>query len=654
MKRAGITYQPALDGLRAFAVAAVILYHLSYSWAGGGYLGVDAFFVLSGFLITSLLITERESAGRISLAAFWGRRARRLLPALFLLLVAVVLYASTTMTAFQLEELRGDALASLFYVANWHFIATGQSYFALFTQPSPLQHLWSLAIEEQFYLLWPPIVVGVLLLARGSRRTLAVVTVAGIAVSQIFMALLYTSDDPSRAYYGTEARAHTLLVGCLLAVMLAGRFDVGRKLRPVLAGAGPIAFAVCLVIWSTATVRPTLFYGGDLAFAIVVAVVIAAAVQPSGLLRTFLGLRAFRYVGRISYGLYLWHWPVIVFATSARTGLSGPALNALRIAITVACTLLSYYLLEQPILRGTLGPRLSRVALPVSIAAVLVVVVAGTASSEPKVGPVARISRNRGPCGPATQTERVEARTELDRLVPLARGSRSEEFRILVIGDSIACSLLTGLEATGAIAGARVDNAAVLGCGVISGPLPTGTFAKGTAFGKFAENCPNLSRTQQQRAIGRGAPDVILWWSEWEIADIDVAGRTVMFGTKEADVILQQRMELVFQRLHRPGVPLVILTSPPLIPSAVFRLAPSVFAAKHWHLNDLYRDFASRHRGDVIVIDLARRICPRDPCRPLVDGIKPRPFDGEHLSPAGAAWSARWLWPQIVAALLPR
>jgi peptidoglycan/LPS O-acetylase OafA/YrhL len=649
MKRAGIKYQPALDGLRAFAVTAVILYHFAYSWAKGGYLGVDTFFVLSGFLITTLLIGERAVAGRVSLSGFWARRARRLLPALFLLLVVVVLYAGTTMTALQLDDLRGDALASLFYVANWHFIATNQSYFSLFIQPSPLQHLWSLAIEEQFYLLWPLIVVGVLLLARGSRRALAAVTVVGIVVSQILMALLYSESNPSRAYYGTEARAHTLLVGCLLALLLSGRLEVGvsGRLRRVLPAAGVIAFAICIVMFSTTTVGPRLFYGGDLAFAMLVAVIIAAAVQPAGPLRAFLGLRAFRYVGEISYGLYLWHWPVIVFVTGADTGLGATALNTLRLAITFACTLVSFYLLEQPIRHGKLSPRLSRIALPVSIAVVAVVIIAGTASSEKTPDPIARINHRPGPCGAALPSERTQARAELRQLKPLPVAAQAPGLRVLVIGDSIACSLLTGLEATAATQGAQVDNAAILGCGVVADTVWKESFLPRP----FAKHCPGLARTRQQRAIDRAAPNAIVWWSEWETSDLEVDGKQVKFGSDRFDEVLNQRMENVFERLHRPGVPIVILTSPPLLPSPAFPIHFASADAKHRHLNNLYRKFAARHPGDVVVVDLARHICPGPaPCPAEVDGFQPRPYDGLHLSPTGAAWAAHWLWPQIVDA----
>src|SRR2546429_6663696 len=221
------TYQPALDGLRAFAVLSVFAYHLDAGWARGGFLGVDTFFVLSGFLITSLLVGEWARHGGISFAGFWARRARRLLPALLLVLLAVAAFAVLEAPADQLDGLRGDGLATLFYGANWRFIASGQSYFNLFTEASPLRHMWSLAIEEQFYLVWPLITFVCLRLARGRHWLLGLVCGAGAGASVATMAVLYDPSDPSRAYYGTDSRAHLLLIGAGLALILA-RWAPGR------------------------------------------------------------------------------------------------------------------------------------------------------------------------------------------------------------------------------------------------------------------------------------------------------------------------------------------------------------------------------------------------------------------------------------------
>ena len=202
-----LAYQPSLDGLRALAVAAVVVFHLHETGLTGGFLGVDTFFVLSGFLITTLLVLEWRRTTSIGLIAFWARRARRLLPALILLLIAVAVFAHFEVPTTELHRLRWDGIAGLFYVANWRFVASSQSYFDLFSAASPFRHLWSLAIEEQFYLVWPLVTIACLRLGHGRLRILAAIAAVGTVGSVIVMAVLYNADDPSRAYYGTDARA---------------------------------------------------------------------------------------------------------------------------------------------------------------------------------------------------------------------------------------------------------------------------------------------------------------------------------------------------------------------------------------------------------------------------------------------------------------
>ncbi|HEV2309915.1 MAG TPA: acyltransferase, partial [Acidimicrobiia bacterium] len=229
-----------LDGLRGAAVAAVVLFHAGH--LVGGWLGVDLFFVLSGFLITSLLLEERAARDGVALGAFWARRARRLLPALFLMLAGVGAYALVFAAPNELSQIRADGLATLGYVANWHQIAHGTSYWDLFRAPSPLQHAWSLAIEEQFYLVWPLVVVAVLAWRRSVRGVL-VAALVGAAASFAVMLLLYTPGaDPQRVYLGTDARASSILLGAALAAAGAARWRVrsraGRVALEVAAWAG--------------------------------------------------------------------------------------------------------------------------------------------------------------------------------------------------------------------------------------------------------------------------------------------------------------------------------------------------------------------------------------------------------------------------------
>jgi len=219
-RNAAIPHISALDGARGVAVAGVLLFHGGH--LTGGYLGVDFFFTLSGFLITSLLLAESSRTGSVGLGGFWARRARRLLPALTVLLVGVAVYSIALAKPSELAQIRGDAFGTLGYVANWHQIFAHQSYFALFTAPSPLNHTWSLAIEEQFYVIWPLIFVA--LLARFARSTPKAVLATSLAlagVSSVVMIVLYNPADTNRVYFGTDTRAAAILFGAALAAFLA-------------------------------------------------------------------------------------------------------------------------------------------------------------------------------------------------------------------------------------------------------------------------------------------------------------------------------------------------------------------------------------------------------------------------------------------------
>ena len=356
---------PALNGLRAAAVIGVVAYHLQFGWASGGYLGVDLFFVLSGFLITTLLLEEWGGTGRVDLAAFWGRRARRLLPALFLVVGALALYlilnahlgAPGSNALIDLQGLRGDAISTLLYVNNWHSIYTHQSYFAQFSSPSPLQHTWSLAIEEQFYLVWPLVLLLLLRLARRAWRRFGVLLTITLGIlSSVLMAVLFhPGADPTRIYYGTDTRLFDLMAGATVAFVAASRPQPAARACRTLHVLAPVAAVALGVFWVTAGTPgglPTnfMFEGGFLLCAGLAAVVVADArlVEPGWFSRV-LAWHPLHFVGTISYGIYLWHWPVIVYLNGARTGLSTWPLDLLRIAVTLAVSTASYYLVERPI-----------------------------------------------------------------------------------------------------------------------------------------------------------------------------------------------------------------------------------------------------------------------------------------------------------------
>jgi peptidoglycan/LPS O-acetylase OafA/YrhL len=343
---------PGVDGLRALAVAAVFAYHGGLSWLPGGFLGVDVFLVISGYLITSLLLVELQVTGKIDLPRFWLRRARRLLPAV-LVMIVVVLAVMSLLHPDEVGALRGAVVASLFYVTNWYLIFAKQSYFAQFARPSVFQHLWSLAVEEQFYLLWPPILAAGMLWF-GKRRLVYGVLV-GLAASTILAWVLYQPfTDPSRIYYGTDTRAAGLLVGVLMAFAWpATRLAPTRNRRAAVLldvlGVAALAALIGLMMWLGELDR-WLYQGGFLTVALVTAVLLAVVAHPSSQLGRAFALPLFVWIGKRSYGIYLWHWPVLEL-TRAHTDVpfGGPPLLVMQVAVTVGIAELSYRYIEIPI-----------------------------------------------------------------------------------------------------------------------------------------------------------------------------------------------------------------------------------------------------------------------------------------------------------------
>lgn len=385
-----------MDGLRALAVIAVVLFHLNPDYLSGGFLGVDLFFVISGYLITRLLLAERGRTGRIALGRFYLRRARRLLPAVGALL-AVVFAAAWLLWPDQRPTLPGSVLSSAGYVTNWWLIADSQSYFASMGRPPMLQHLWSLAIEEQYYLLWAPIVIVVTstwfakrylrsrapgAAAPETRAAMAVAIVAAalaVASTLAMTAIAIVTNipyeaDSSRVYFGTDTHAMGLLLGSAvgaLAVIPWRQVLAKRRWATALMGAGgrPIGRArgiwatdlvaiagIAVVLWFFTNVDefvPWLYLGGFLAFAAVAVAVVMCAARPGSRIGRLLDFRPLRWIGQRSYGIYLWHWPVIV-VTRPGIDVHGPAwlIDLARAGLAVGLAALSYRYLEAPVRRG--------------------------------------------------------------------------------------------------------------------------------------------------------------------------------------------------------------------------------------------------------------------------------------------------------------
>jgi peptidoglycan/LPS O-acetylase OafA/YrhL len=637
------SYRPGLDGLRALAVAAVFAYHLDAGWAGGGFLGVDTFFVLSGFLITTLLLVEWDGSGTLSLAAFWARRARRLLPALFLVLIAVATYAAWQAQPGQLESLRSDMFSTLFYGANWRFINSGQSYFALFSDASPLRHAWSLAIEEQFYLVWPLITVVCLRIARGRHIVLGVVCIGGAIASAVTMARLYDSADPSRAYYGTDGRAQLLLIGALLAIVLV-------RYRPRRTAAVAATHALGLVgalyvLWAFFSVGDKdewMYRGGYALFAIAVAALIASVVQPqhTPLQRVF-SLAPIVWLGRISYGIYLWHWPVIVILSPDRTGIDGARLTLLRVATTLGLSTASYYLYELPIRELRFFRRRLALALsPVAFVATGLVIIMATLDAAPlpayyRSGPTRVIKHSSTPASTPASTP-----PDFGPSVP------ARPPKVLLVGDSIATSLYPGLDEVGSRAGIELSAAAWSGCGVIRG-IPA--LADGRPMG-LGEECEKSIPKLQTAMLAKVQPDLVVWLSNWEITDHIVDGNWLRLGTPEGDAGVGNLLAETADRLRSTGARLVILL--PAVPTLATNDAQYSYSARLQRtqlLDQLLRAQAMQRPDMTNAVDLMPIVCPGGaPCPETVNGIRLRP-DGSHFEVDGARYVSEQLVPRLLS-----
>ncbi len=362
-------YYPALDGIRAIAVLAVLFYHADMPWLPGGFLGVDIFFVVSGYLITGQLWGRTAATGRMDFTGFWMSRARRLLPALW----TTVACTAAAMLAFgrdQVTSFAGDAVAALTYTSNWWYVFHQRSYFVAAGRPPVLQHLWSLAMEEQFYLVWP-VVIGVVtvLVARAAHRRIILLGIAlllGMASATAMIVGAVTSHapldaDPSRLYFGTDTHGFSLMCGALLALARDGdglggpRPILGRlreKRNALLGACGLVAFgSLVVILWRVDEFSVVLYRGGFVGIAVLSAVVIAAATRPTVLAR-FLEIPLLRAIGERSYGLYLWHWPVFCFTRpDLDLQLDGWRLLAQRLLITAVVNELCYRLIELPVRR---------------------------------------------------------------------------------------------------------------------------------------------------------------------------------------------------------------------------------------------------------------------------------------------------------------
>jgi peptidoglycan/LPS O-acetylase OafA/YrhL len=634
-----LTYRPSLDGLRAVAVLAVMLYHGQVVWLHGGFLGVDVFFTLSGYLITYLLLVEWRTWGSIDLRRFWLRRARRLLPALFVVLVAVAVYAAVAISPDRLHRVRGDAIATLLYVANWRFAATGQSYFDQFAEPSPLLHAWSLGIEEQFYWVFPVLLLGWLHLRR-STRGLMTALLLGAAASSLWMAHLYRPGaDPSRIYYGTDTRATELLVGAALAVWSVRRAvrqeRGGARQRPgprlldrpvVTAALGTVGLVGLVVAFTRMSENSAFTYRGGLVVVSLLTAMVLLATERPGPVTSALGGQPVRLIGMISYGLYLWHWPTYLALTPDRTHLDGLALLTLRLAVTGALATASFVLVERPIRSGALRRRLlpgtRRGLVTASTVLVVSAIMAGTA-------------------GAAAPPSVERSGTYETRVVTPAAGQTS----VLLAGDSPG-RFLGWYFPKDEHADIALSTTTVIGCGL----PPQRLVVKGVESAPQPQ-CDEWP-SEFARAAGAVHPDlVVVSTGAWEVFDHVVDGKVLKVGTAAYEAELLRQYDRAIAALAGTRTKVALLDVP------CFRQASWVVSGvdlapdhndpgrQEW-LNTVLAKVAARHPGQVSVLDLRSFLCPGGRYVDSLRGVRVRP-DGVHVGAPGGQLVWSWLAPQL-------
>ena len=626
----------ALDGLRLLAVAAVMAFHFGVPGASGGFLGVDVFFVLSGFLITSLLLAQMRQR-QLDVFDFWTRRLRRLLPALLVLMAVVVGWAALVAPPVSRDGLRGDITATLFYVANWHFITTS-TYFASDGAPSPLEHMWSLAIEEQFYLVWPLLLLLVACLVREhGRRVAAVGMIAaiGLLASAVRLGLVWASSGQDRAYLGTDSRIFEPLTGALLAALMASgaarRLVSGAHWRLLALGGLALAWGLARLGGPGGATR-AYADGGAVVVALGSAAIIAAVAMRESNVTRALALPLVAYLGRLSYAMYLWHWPLVVW--TERYGwwdlsdLNTLVRALILTALTIALAALSYHLVEKPIRYGSLSrflaPRRMLVAAPLVLGAMFLI---NSSLVVPRAGAaIGRVTRT-----------------------------------IVLVGDSVPQRLAPYLARAAARYGYVVVSATRGSCPA-TGVAVVGVTGKPWGAGYV---CASQVPARQDAAIARYHPALVIWWSRYELADrVDAQGRPVRFASPAYWKLQEQAFAhrtkaltrdgaiVVAVQIERSGLGMATRCTPQKCGPFLRRLITATGAQDTWNA------FLASHRtGPVRSISIQNLVCHNaaSPCNDrLPDGSLARP-DGTHYSAEAAPVIAQTVINRTLAAAdLPR
>jgi len=616
---ARFTHQPPLDGVRGVAAAAVVLYHAGFTWAQGGYVGIDLFFTLSGFLITTLMLDELRRRQQLDLAAFWRRRFKRLLPLMFLVVAVSCVWAWLAADTSTLDRIRRDAIGAVFYVNNWVQVHDGVGYFEQFSAPTPLTHTWSLAVEEQFYVVWPLVVAVIVAVVRRLhhrnglartppgrrswariRRRLGVAAMAGVALSAGLSALLsFTGTPPDQIYLRTDTRLQGILLGCALACLRWGRWQVPGDES---ADAEEQPDRPAMLAWDTATVASLVVLawicargidatfaarGGYLLTALAAGVVISGSVLPGSFGGRIFSWSPLRWLGRISYGVYLWHWPVFAALTQRSTGWGFAPVTILRLALTLGLSVASFHLVETP-LRTRIQWSMRWIPAAIACCTVLALVATTGATQSDADRFAADQARNAAPpTAPTTTLPPPPATTTA-----------------LVIGDSFGSTVATQWTSEGPV---QVVDATDPACGAFQ-------FAGAGGRSPSERRCRDWRSVLDSELATRKVDVVVVVARTWlSLSTVpELWEKPIVYDVSRPQNLMSDELQLVADRVQQAGATLVLTTIPEESVTARERLGVAVY-------DGMAAQFASSRRDVVSTISLASECI--HPCTPEAFGM---------------------------------
>jgi peptidoglycan/LPS O-acetylase OafA/YrhL len=659
-------FRPDIEGMRAIAIVAVLLCHAGIPFLAGGYVGVDVFFVISGFLITRLLVGELDRSGTISIRRFYARRIKRLLPLSAALLVTVAILTMVILSPVRAIEVSGDIISSAFYVANWHFAAQSVDYFAQDIEPSPVLHLWSLAIEEQFYFVWPSLLLGVTWFFRRSGRPARPAiwtTLSLIFVASLIFGILYTADQPGAAYFSTFGRAWELALGGLLA--LIGVIKLPRRIAVPIGWLGLAAIVYACFAYDASTPFPgaaalvptlgtaALIFAGSAG---------AARFSPGWLLST----APARYVGRISYSWYLWHWPFLVFAAALWGPLSVAAGLAV-VAVSWVPTAITHYAIEEPFRRSKVLVRIPSRAFALG-AACMALAVGGALlldADQPTIrtAPISQVK------GAAALPEQVVPQDKADAVRPnplRARDDRSQAFydgclvgiagtnsnqclygdpkgtkTLILFGDSHAMQYFSPLERLANENHWRLIALTKAEC------TPGEVQIRSMIEEREYSQCDAWREKTMERIEESGSRAMVVMSGDTAYTPYSSDGREL--SGREASEALEEGYMKTLERIHRAGLQTAVIRDTPAsssdVPSCVSEDLQNLDHCAFERVHDWDLEFdvrAAQNSPYAHLIDITDEICPSDLCRAVIgNALVYR--DKTHLTATFARTLAPWI-----------